>query len=229
MGEVPAGGNPSQQEPARAIGNSHQERLEANLGGDSAVPGWAGVGQAKAWNARATRLARRLESRGVSAEQLSVLLDVVLPTGWDSEAGITLSDEESGWHLRELVSIGSAAAASLRMRRVTQANASVPRCKNRCHRAANVPYDTCCQACSRPRHTHQWRDNDFLEARRAALAWEEPGQNQGHAPAGSSGLGARMSAWCFNLALRWTCVLRFVLHVVDNDESYDRTAQAREK
>ena len=148
MGEVPAGGNPSQQEPARAIGNSHQERLEANLGGDSAVPGWAGVGQAKAWNARATRLARRLESRGVSAEQLFVLLDVVLPTGWDSEAGITLSDEESGWHLRELVSIGSAAAASLRMRRVTQANASVPRCKNRCHRAANVPYDTCCQACS---------------------------------------------------------------------------------
>ena len=146
------------------------------MGGDSAVPGWAGVGQAKAWNARATRLARRLESRGVSAEQLFVLLDVVLPTGWDSEAGITLSDEESGWHLRELVSIGSAAAASLRMRRVTQANASVPRCKNRCHRAANVPYDTCCQACSRPRHTHQWRDNDFLEARRAALAWEEPGQ-----------------------------------------------------
>ena len=53
--------------------------------------------------------------------------------------------------------------------------------------------------------------------------------SSGHAPVGPSGLGARMSAWCFNLALRWTCVLRFVLHVVDNDEPYDRTAHAREK
>ena len=47
MGEVPAGVDPSQQEQARDIGNAHQERLEANLGGDSAVPAWAGVGHAE--------------------------------------------------------------------------------------------------------------------------------------------------------------------------------------
>ena len=139
MGEVPAEVNPSQQQQASAIGNSHWERLEVNLGGDSAVPGWAGVGQPEAWDARATRLARKLESRGVSAEQLSVLLDVVLPIGWDSEAGITLSDEESGRDLRELVFIGSAADAILRMRRVTQPDARVPRCKNGCREALQCP------------------------------------------------------------------------------------------
>ena len=47
MGEVPAGVDPSQQEQARDIGNTHQERLEADLGGDSAVPAWAGVGHAE--------------------------------------------------------------------------------------------------------------------------------------------------------------------------------------
>ena len=53
--------------------------------------------------------------------------------------------------------------------------------------------------------------------------------SSGHAPAGLSGLGARMSAWCFNLAFRWTCVFRFVLHVIANDEPHDRTAPPREK
>ena len=61
MGGVPAGVDPSRQEHARAIRNSHQERLEANLGGDPAVPGWVSVGQAEAWDARATSLARRFE------------------------------------------------------------------------------------------------------------------------------------------------------------------------
>ncbi len=47
IGEVPAGVDPSQQEQARDIGNAHQERLEANLGGDFAVPVWAAFGHAE--------------------------------------------------------------------------------------------------------------------------------------------------------------------------------------
>ena len=39
----------------------------------------------------------------------------------------------------------------------------------------------------------------------------------GHAPTGSSGLGAAKFAWCFVLALRWICIFRFVQLVVDND------------
>ena len=178
MDEVPAGGDPSQQEHARAtrnshqIGNSLQERLEANLGGDAAVPGLASIGQAEAWDARATSLARRLESRGVCADQLFVVLDAVLPTGWDSEAGITLSNEESGRYLRELGVVGSATAAILRMRRMAQADASLAgvlraaamssACQHACRRLANFPYGTCCQACPRPRHTDQCSERQRL-------------------------------------------------------------------
>ena len=51
----------------------------SNISSDPAVPGWASVGQVEAWDARAITLARTLESRGVSAEQLFEFLEVVLP------------------------------------------------------------------------------------------------------------------------------------------------------
>ena len=47
MDEVPAGIVPSQQEQVRDIGNAHHERLEANFGGDFAVPVWAAFGHAE--------------------------------------------------------------------------------------------------------------------------------------------------------------------------------------
>ena len=142
------------------------------MGGDAAVPGLASIGQAEAWDARATSLARRLESRGVCADQLFVVLDGVLPTGWDSEAGITLSNEESGRYLRELGVVGSATAAILRMRRMAQADASLAGAlraaamssasQHACRRLANFPYGTCCQACPRPRHTDQCSERQRL-------------------------------------------------------------------
>ena len=188
MGEVAAGVDPSQQKHARAISNAHQESLEVNLGGDPAVPGWPSVGQAEVWNTRATSLARRLESQSISADQLFVLLNAMLPTGWDSKAGITLSNEESGRHLRNLGFIGSATTAILRMRKVAHADASLAGelraaamssgRQHGCRRLANFPYGTCCQACPQ-RHTGQC----FERQRRSGAAQGTTGvEGTNHAP-----------------------------------------------
>ena len=184
MGEVAAGVDPSQQKHARAISNAHQESLEVNLGGDPAVPGWPSVEQAGVWNTRATSLARRLESQSISADQLFVLLNAMLPTGWDSKAGITLSNEESGRHLRNLGFIGSATTAILRMRKVAHADASLAGelraaamssgCQHGCRRLANFPYGTCCQACPQ-HHTGQCFERTTFRSR-AGHHWR--GRNQ---------------------------------------------------
>ena len=74
------------------------EDRQAILDGDAAIPSWANDELTERWNA-ADSLARRLESRGVDAGQVYILLDALLPSGWDSDAGIELSNEESGWLL----------------------------------------------------------------------------------------------------------------------------------
>ena len=152
------GVEPRQQENARAIGDAHQETPEAKLGGDPAVPCWASVGQAKAWHA-ATSLASVLELRGVSAVQLYVLLEALLPSGWDREAGIKLSNEESVQRFRELGFIGSATVDILAMGTVVHADGSLPGVRRAaamptarqhgCGRLANGLSGTCCQACPR--------------------------------------------------------------------------------
>ena len=93
------------------------------------------------------------------------------PTCWDSEAGITLSNEESGRHLRELVFIGSATAAILRMRSVAQADASLAGVL----RVAAISLGKCCP---RPRHTDHCFERQRLSrgAQGSTLTWGEPGQ-----------------------------------------------------
>ena len=177
-----AGVEPHQHETARAIGDAHQETPEAKLGGDPAVPGWASVGQAKAWHA-ATSLARVLEPRGVSAVQLYVLLEALLPRGWDCEAGIELCNEESQQRFRELGFIGSATVAILAMGRVAQANGSplgelrsaamLTACRHGRGGLAHALSGTCCQACPR-RHTCQCLERQQL-----------PGGEQGTCVGGS--------------------------------------------
>ena len=151
------------------------------MGGDPAVPGWASVGQAKAWHA-ATSLARVLEPRGVSAFQLYVLLEALLPRGWDCEAGIELCNEESQQRFRELGFIGSATVAILAMGRVAQADGGLPGVRRAaamptarqhgCGRLANVLFGTCCQACPRF-HTCQCFDRIQLSGGERALAWAD--------------------------------------------------------
>ena len=85
---------------------------EPNDGDIPGVPGWASACQAAAWDA-ARALAIRFQDRSSTASQLHLVLDGLLPNGWDEEGGIRLSDEESGRRLRELCSIASAAAARL--------------------------------------------------------------------------------------------------------------------
>ena len=177
-----AGVEPHQHETARAIGDAHQETPEAKLGGDPAVPGWASVGQAKAWHA-ATSLARVLEPRGVSAVQLYVLLEALLPRGWDCEAGIELCNEESQQRFRELGFIGSATVAILAMGRVAQANGSplgelraaamLTACRHGRGGLAHALSGTCCQACPRL-HTCQCLERQQL-----------PGGEQGTCVGGS--------------------------------------------
>ena len=85
----------------RASSNAHQECREANSIAKSEVTGRARDEQAETWHA-ATGLARNLELLGLSVRQCYELLDALLPRGWDSEAGIVLSNDESGRRLREL-------------------------------------------------------------------------------------------------------------------------------
>ena len=154
----------------RAIANARQECREANLGGRSAVTRRASGEQPEACNA-AANLARHLELLGVSAHQFYALLDALLPRGWDSEEGIVLDNNESGWLLRELALLASATAMFLVLGRVAQTDASQPgllrppamptHCRNGCGRLTNVPYDTCCHTCNMGHHTSQCLDNQL--------------------------------------------------------------------
>ena len=195
-----AGVEPRQQENARAIGDAHQETPEAKLGGDPAVPGWASVGQAKAWHA-ATSLARVLVPRGVSAVQLYVLLEALLPRGWDCEAGIELCNEESQQRFRELGFIGYATVAILAMGRVAQANGSplgelraaamLTACRHGRGGLAHALSGTCCQATPSAILASASGDNDVQEPRRAPLAWKEPTMPQSTFVEGGSRPGLR--------------------------------------
>ena len=102
---------------------SQDARLEdwqASLDGDAAIPSWATDGFTERWNA-ARSLARRLPSRGVDAGQVYILLDALLPSGWDSDAGIRLGGDDAAWFLRELGFLGSALFTILFMCRVVEA------------------------------------------------------------------------------------------------------------
>ena len=145
---------------------SQDARLEdrqASLDGDAAIPSWATDGLTERWNA-ADSLARRLESRGVDAGQVYILLDALLPSGWDSDTGIELGSEESAWFLRELGFLGSATFTILFMCRVVEAEASLAGirrpatmptvCQYGCNRRVNLLNSRCCHTCPM-RHTGQ--------------------------------------------------------------------------
>ena len=148
----------------RASSNAHQECREANSIGKSEVTGRARDRQAEAWHA-ATGLARNLELLGLSVRQCYELLDALLPRGWDSEAGIVLSNDESGRRLRELGFLASATAIFLVLGRVAHTDASqaglllpaaMPTlCRNRCGRLTNVRDVTCCHTCHMEHHSAQ--------------------------------------------------------------------------
>ena len=145
---------------------SQDARLEdrqASLDGDAAIPSWATDGFTERWNA-ARSLARRLESRGVDAGQVYILLDALLPSGWDSDAGIRLGGDDAAWFLRELGFLGSALFTILFMCRVVEAEASLAGirrpattptvCQYGCNRRVNLLNSRCCHTCPM-RHTGQ--------------------------------------------------------------------------
>ncbi len=76
------------------------EDRQASLDADAAIPSWATDGLAERWSA-ADSLAGRLLTRGVDAGQVYILLDALLPSGWDSDAGIERNNQESGWLVAE--------------------------------------------------------------------------------------------------------------------------------
>ena len=139
------------------------EDRQASLDGDAAIPSWANDRLTERWNA-ADSLARRLESRGVDAGQVYILLDALLPSGWDSDAGIELGSDESAWFLRELGFLGSATFTILFMCRVVEAEASLAGirrpatmptvCQYGCNRRVNLLNSRCCHTCPM-RHTGQ--------------------------------------------------------------------------
>ena len=112
------------------------EDLQAFLDGDAAIHSWATDGFTERWNA-ARSLARRLQSRGVDAGQVYILLDALLPSGWDSDAGSRLGGDDAAWFLRELGFLGSALFIILFMCRVVEAEASLAGIR----RPATMPMD----------------------------------------------------------------------------------------
>ena len=92
----------------------------ANLGGQSAFPSTATDAFKKRWDA-ARGLAAQLQSRGVHAGHVYILLTALLPTGWDSDAGICLSGDAAAWLLREMSLLGSALFTTLSMYDVVEA------------------------------------------------------------------------------------------------------------
>ena len=65
------------------------EKEQTNFGGDADLPSKATDKFKERWDA-ARRLAAQLQSRGVDAGQVYILLNALLPSGWDSDAGIYL-------------------------------------------------------------------------------------------------------------------------------------------
>ncbi len=126
-----AGGTLGPVAPARSLASPswHYAALagssmhdEGATGVDSAaVPGWASAGQSGAWSAAGV-WARRLHDRGITQAQLYLVLDGLLPVGWELEETVAgISDEEAGLRLRELCRLGSLAVTILGM------GANVPR------------------------------------------------------------------------------------------------------
>ena len=143
--------------------DAHQEGRQGNLDRDSAIPGWTNGRRADRWNT-ALGLARRLQSRGVSAGQLYMLLDALLSRGWDSDAGLERSNQEAERLVAEQIFVGHAPCTRLVMDRVTQAEgrpadmrrlAATPTiCQHGCSRQENLPNGSCCQTYPRS-HTVQ--------------------------------------------------------------------------
>ena len=92
----------------------------ANLGGQSASSSTATDAFKKRWDA-ARGLAAQLQSRGVHAGHVYILLTALLPTGWDSDAGICLSGDAAAWLLREMSLLCSALFTTLSMYDVVEA------------------------------------------------------------------------------------------------------------
>ena len=147
--------------------DAHQEGRQANLDRDSAIPGWTNGRRAERWNT-ATGLARRLQSRGVSAGQLYMLLDALLSRGWDSDAGLERSNQEAERLVPEQSFIGHATCTRLVTGRVAQAEgrlanmrrpAATPTiCQHGCGRRVNLPNGSCCQTCPGS-HTVQYLES----------------------------------------------------------------------
>ena len=96
---------------------------QADLRGDAALPNRATDEFTERWDA-ARRLAAQLQSRGVDAGQVYILLNALLPSGWDSNAGICLGGDAAAWFLREMGLLGSALFTTLFMYSVVEAELS---------------------------------------------------------------------------------------------------------
>ena len=93
---------------------------QADLGGSAALPNRATDEFTERWDA-ARRLAAQLQSRGVDAGQVYILLNALLPSGWGSNAGICLGGDAAAWFLREMSLLGSALFTTLFMYGVVEA------------------------------------------------------------------------------------------------------------
>ena len=103
------------------------QRPQSTLGhggggvGSAEVPGWASAGQARSWTAAGV-WARRLHDSGLTQAQLFLVLDGLLPWGWEREDYVAShSDAEAALRLQEVCRIGSLGANILGL------GANVPR------------------------------------------------------------------------------------------------------
>ena len=103
------------------------QRPQSTLGhggggvGSAEVPGWASAGQARSWTAAGV-WARRLHDSGLTQAQLFLVLDGLLPWGWEREDDVArISDAEAALRLQEVCRIGSLGANILGL------GANVPR------------------------------------------------------------------------------------------------------
>ena len=96
---------------------------QADFRGDAALPSRATDEFTERWDA-ARGLAAQLQSRGVDAGQVHILLNALLPSGWDSNAGISLGGDAAARFLREMGLLGSALFTTLFIDRVIEAQLS---------------------------------------------------------------------------------------------------------
>ena len=99
------------------------EKEQTNFGGDADLPSKATDKFKERWDA-ARRLAAQLQSRGVDAGQVYILLNALLPSGWDSAAGIYLGGDAAAWFLCEMGLLGSALFTTLFMYSVVETELS---------------------------------------------------------------------------------------------------------